>query len=91
MGGVAADFYLNRELSAIDYFGRILALAEDPATPLLERAKYLAIFSTNLDSQQPKSDFSCTVTFSNPATASQQWRASAIRTRCSTGQCHDFW
>ena len=46
---MAADLYLNRELSAVDYFGRILALAEDPVTPLLERAKYLAIFASLLD------------------------------------------
>jgi polyphosphate kinase len=41
--------YLNRELSWLDFNGRVLALAEDPAIPLLERAKFLAIFSTNLD------------------------------------------
>ncbi len=41
--------YLNRELSWLDFNARVLALAEDPALPLLERAKFLAIFSTNLD------------------------------------------
>jgi polyphosphate kinase len=41
--------YLNRELSWLDFNGRVLALAEDPATPLLERAKFLAIFGQNLD------------------------------------------
>jgi polyphosphate kinase len=41
--------YLNRELSWLDFNVRVLALAEDPATPLLERAKFLAIFSQNLD------------------------------------------
>src|SRR4051795_3861392 len=41
--------YLNRELSMLDFQSRVLALAEDPAIPLLERAKFLAIFSTNLD------------------------------------------
>ena len=46
---MAADLYINRELSAVDYFERILALAEDPATPLLERAKFLAIFASLLD------------------------------------------
>lgn len=43
------DRFLNRELSWLDFNARVLALAEDPATPLLERAKFLAIFSTNLD------------------------------------------
>jgi len=41
--------YLNRELSWLDFNERVLALAEDPALPLLERAKFLAIFATNLD------------------------------------------
>ncbi len=41
--------YLNRELSWLDFNGRVLALAEDPTLPLLERAKFLAIFSQNLD------------------------------------------
>jgi len=43
------DRYLNRELSWLDFNSRVLALAEDPATPLLERAKFLAIFASNLD------------------------------------------
>ena len=41
--------YLNRELSWLDFNARVLALAEDPQLPLLERAKFLAIFATNLD------------------------------------------
>src|SRR5215468_5236443 len=41
--------FLNRELSWLDFNRRVLALAEDPAQPLLERVKYLAIVSTNLD------------------------------------------
>jgi polyphosphate kinase len=41
--------YLNRELSWLDFNARVLALAEDPSLPLLERAKFLAIFSQNLD------------------------------------------
>jgi polyphosphate kinase len=41
--------FLNRELSWLDFNARVLALAEDPATPLLERAKFLAIFASNLD------------------------------------------
>src|SRR5713101_171275 len=40
---------LNRELSWLDFNARVLALAEDPALPLLERTKFLAIFSQNLD------------------------------------------
>jgi len=41
--------YLNRELSWLDFNARVLTIAEDPATPLLERAKFLAIFASNLD------------------------------------------
>jgi len=41
--------YINRELSWLDFNGRVLALAEDTASPLLERAKFLAIFAQNLD------------------------------------------
>ena len=43
------DRYLNRELSWLDFNARVLTLAEDPRRPLLERAKFLAIFSRNLD------------------------------------------
>src|SRR6201984_3255942 len=41
--------YLNRELSWLDFNSRVLALAPDRSLPLLERAKFLAIFASNLD------------------------------------------
>jgi polyphosphate kinase len=41
--------FLNRELSWLDFNARVLTLAEDHTIPLLERAKFLAIFATNLD------------------------------------------
>jgi polyphosphate kinase len=41
--------YLDRELSWLDFNSRVLALAEDRDLPLLERVKFLAIFSRNLD------------------------------------------
>ena len=44
-----AAWYLNRELSWLDFNARVLALADDANVPLLERAKFLAIFSQNLD------------------------------------------
>ncbi len=44
-----AHHYINRELSWLAFNERVLALAADPTVPLLERAKFLAIFSTNLD------------------------------------------
>ncbi len=43
------DRYLNRELSWLDFNARVLALAEDASQPLLERAKFLSIFASNLD------------------------------------------
>ncbi|MGI8591201.1 MAG: RNA degradosome polyphosphate kinase [Nakamurella sp.] len=44
-----ADRFYNRELSWLDFNERVLALAEDTDQPLLERAKFLAIFASNLD------------------------------------------
>jgi polyphosphate kinase len=41
--------FLNRELSWLDFNARVLCLAEDQQNPLLERAKFLAIFASNLD------------------------------------------
>ncbi|HEY6117289.1 MAG TPA: polyphosphate kinase 1 [Candidatus Dormibacteraeota bacterium] len=41
--------YINRELSRLDFDERVLAMAEDPKLPLLERVRFLAIFSQNLD------------------------------------------
>src|SRR5512134_1065923 len=41
--------FFNRELSWLEFNARVLALAEDVALPLLERVKFTAIFSTNLD------------------------------------------
>ncbi|MBA2505254.1 MAG: polyphosphate kinase 1 [Thermoleophilaceae bacterium] len=41
--------YTNRELSWLDFNDRVLQLAEDPAMPLFERLKFLAIYASNLD------------------------------------------
>jgi len=43
------DRFANRELSWLDFNARVLTLAEDPEIRLLERAKFLAIFASNLD------------------------------------------
>lgn len=44
-----ASLYFNRELSQLDFNFRVLAQAQDPQVPLLERLKYLCISCTNLD------------------------------------------
>ncbi|GAA4374752.1 RNA degradosome polyphosphate kinase [Nocardioides caricicola] len=43
------DRFLDRELSWLRFNQRVLELAEDQRLPLLERARFLAIFSSNLD------------------------------------------
>jgi polyphosphate kinase len=45
----ASELYFNRELSWLEFNARVLELAEDPGVPLLERLKFLAIYSSNLD------------------------------------------
>jgi polyphosphate kinase len=45
----STDYYANRELSWLDFNERVLALVEDHTTPLMERVKFLAIYTSNLD------------------------------------------
>lgn len=48
-GSLTEHQFFNRELSWIEFNSRVLDEALDPTQPLLERLKFLAIFSTNLD------------------------------------------
>lgn len=43
------SLYINRELSQLEFNARVLAQAQDPAIPLLERLRFLCICSTNID------------------------------------------
>lgn len=43
------EYFINREFSAIAFNQRVLALANDPRVPLLERMRFLSICSSNLD------------------------------------------
>ncbi|MCA0291009.1 MAG: RNA degradosome polyphosphate kinase [Actinobacteria bacterium] len=47
--GLPDDRFLDREVSWLQFNERVLQLAADPDIPLLERARFLAIFSSNLD------------------------------------------
>src|SRR5580658_4500108 len=44
-----SSIWIDRDLSWLDFNERVLAEALDERTPLLERAKFLAIFTSNLD------------------------------------------
>jgi polyphosphate kinase len=48
-GPLPADRFLDRELSWLAFNQRVLELTEDPHLPILDRAKFLAIFASNLD------------------------------------------
>jgi len=47
--GFLGPRYLNREASWLDFNERVLDLADEPGIPLLERLKFVAIASSNLD------------------------------------------
>ena len=91
---VAADAdlrLLNRELSWLDFNARVLALTQDHEVPLLERAKFLAIFGQNLDEffmvrvAGLKDQVVAGVTGTSPDGMSPGDQLSAIRERVAEG------
>jgi polyphosphate kinase len=46
---VGENRLLNRELSSLDFYARVLDLASDPNVPLLERVRFCSIFSLHMD------------------------------------------
>jgi hypothetical protein len=79
--------YINRELSRLDFDERVLAVAEDPKLPLLERVRFLAIFSQNIDDffqvrvAGLKEQVLAAVAVSSPDGMSPQEQLKAIRAR----------
>jgi polyphosphate kinase len=83
----AAVRYINRELSRLDFDERVLAMAEGAHLPLLERVRFLAIFSQNLDDffqvrvAGLKEQVLAAVAVSSPDGLSPQEQLKAIRMR----------
>src|SRR5882724_8399873 len=69
------DAWIDRDLSWLDFNERVLAQALDERTPLLERAKFLAIFNSNLDEFFMKRE----AVLRGGATHAQQTRLQQVR------------
>ena len=80
--------YRNRELSLLDFQERVLALAENPSLPLLERVNFVAIVANNLDEffqvrvAGLRDQLSAGVTSTSPEGMTPSEQLAAIRERC---------
>ena len=90
---------LNREASWLDFDRRVLALAEDPERPLLERVKFLAIFARNLDEffqvrvagLQDAAELDRGSRSPDGLTASEQLARIRVRVEEIVGEAQDLW
>jgi len=84
---LSSSRYFNRELSRLDFDERVLAMAENAQLPLLERVRFLAIFSQNLDDffqvrvAGLKEQVLAAISVASPDGMSPQDQLKAIRTR----------
>jgi polyphosphate kinase len=93
----AAGTLLNMELSHLAFNRRVLALAEDEATPLLERVRFVSIFAANLDEFfrvrvagfQRQVAAGSTKRTMDGVTAHEQLDALGIRARTLTARAYD--
>jgi polyphosphate kinase len=76
--------YLDRDLSHLRFLERVLEEAEDAETPLLDRAKFLAIFWSNLDSFAATRGHACS------ADAARRVVVETVALRLAT-RAHLFW
>ena len=93
------EYFLNRELSWLEFNQRVLDEALNPATPLLERVKFFCIVSSNLDEffevrvaglkQQIESDV--VERSVDGRTASETFRAIAKRAHAMVAQQYECW
>jgi polyphosphate kinase len=95
----SAQLFLNRELSWLEFNGRVLEEARDPSMPLAERLKFLAIVASNLDEffmvrvAGLKQQLSGNVAETPPdgLTAAEQLAAISTRTHAMVGEQYRIW
>jgi polyphosphate kinase len=89
----------NRELSWLEFNARVLAEAENPEVPLLERLKFVAITSSNLDEffmvrgggLKDLIDAGITAPSPDGMTPAQQWKAVRVRSKALLERLYACW
>ena len=93
------QLYLNRELAQLEFNRRVLAQAEDPEAPLLERLRFLCIVSSNLDEffeirvagLKAQIELGADVTGPDGAAPSQVFREVSARTHELVARQYQLW